>query len=162
MNTYWKTTYQPHCFESRLLLDVRSNVRFCLFEWFLKREQRAVIKIVGKLPMTESERRHCCCNCSRRYRGLKNNFTITFSQNRFFKFVLFSLQALIYQKILSTFCQFRSSISLALTQIWTILRALLAKENGRRSVGWPKLDGLITLRILDGIAWDFTQAKWRT
>ena len=41
-------------------------------------------------------------------------------------------------------------------------QALLAKANGKRSVGWLRstVDGPITLRILDGIAWDFTQAKW--
>ena len=38
-------------------------------------------------------------------------------------------------------------------------QALLAKANGRRPVGDLKLDGPITLRILDGIAWDFAQAK---
>ena len=39
-------------------------------------------------------------------------------------------------------------------------QALPAKVNERRPVGRPiELDGPITLRILDGIAWDFTQAK---
>ena len=37
--------------------------------------------------------------------------------------------------------------------------ALLAKANGRRPVGRLELHGPITLRILDRIAWDFTQAK---
>ena len=40
-------------------------------------------------------------------------------------------------------------------------QALHAKANGRRPVGRPRtIDGPITLRILDGIAWDFAQAKW--
>ena len=39
-------------------------------------------------------------------------------------------------------------------------QALLAKANGRRPIlDDLELDGPITLRILDGIAWDFTQAK---
>ena len=40
-------------------------------------------------------------------------------------------------------------------------QALLAKAYGKRPVGQcgTTVDGLITLRILDGIAWDFTQAK---
>ena len=40
-------------------------------------------------------------------------------------------------------------------------QALLAKANGRKPFGQPtvELDGLITLRILDGIVWDFSQAK---
>ena len=40
-------------------------------------------------------------------------------------------------------------------------QALHAKANGRRPVGRPRttVDGPITLRILDGIAWDFAQAK---
>ena len=38
-------------------------------------------------------------------------------------------------------------------------QALLAKGNGRRPVGRLELDGPITLRILDGTAWDFVQAK---
>ena len=39
-------------------------------------------------------------------------------------------------------------------------QALHAKANGRRPVDDLELDGPITLRILDGIAWDFAQAKW--
>ena len=40
-------------------------------------------------------------------------------------------------------------------------QALLAKANGRKPVGRPiELQGPITLRILDGIAWDFARAKW--
>ena len=31
---------------------------------------------------------------------------------------------------------------------------------GQDQLDDPELDGPITLRILDGIAWDFTQAKW--
>ena len=38
-------------------------------------------------------------------------------------------------------------------------QALLAKTNGRKPVGRPRTNGPITLRILDGIAWDFTQTK---
>ena len=40
-------------------------------------------------------------------------------------------------------------------------QALLAKANGRIPVGRPTVDqdGTITLRILDGIAWNFTRAK---
>ena len=38
-------------------------------------------------------------------------------------------------------------------------QALLDKANGRRPVDDLELDGPITLRILDGIAWDFAQAK---
>ena len=40
-------------------------------------------------------------------------------------------------------------------------QALHAKASGKRPVGRPtvELDGPITLRILDGIAWDFAQAK---
>ena len=38
-------------------------------------------------------------------------------------------------------------------------QALLAKANGRRPVEQLELDGRITLRILDGIAMGFTQAK---
>ena len=40
-------------------------------------------------------------------------------------------------------------------------QALLSKANGRRPVGRPKttVDAPITLRILDGTARDFTQAK---
>ena len=39
-------------------------------------------------------------------------------------------------------------------------QALHFKANGKRSVGRPiELPGPITLRILDGIAWDFAQAK---
>ena len=39
-------------------------------------------------------------------------------------------------------------------------QALLAKANGRRPVGWPRTRQTITWRILDKIAWVFTQAKW--
>ena len=40
-------------------------------------------------------------------------------------------------------------------------QALLAKANWRRPVRRPKtIDGPITLRILNGTAWDFAQAKW--
>ena len=38
-------------------------------------------------------------------------------------------------------------------------RALLAKANGRDHSDDLELDGPITLRILDGIAWDFAQVK---
>ena len=39
-------------------------------------------------------------------------------------------------------------------------QSLLAKAYGRRSVGRPRtIDGPITLRILDDIALDFTEAK---
>ena len=40
-------------------------------------------------------------------------------------------------------------------------QALIAKANGRRPDGRARItvDGPITLRTLDGIAWDFTQAK---
>ena len=39
-------------------------------------------------------------------------------------------------------------------------QALLAKANGRRPVGQPRTRWTITLRIFDGIAWDFAHAKW--
>ena len=39
-------------------------------------------------------------------------------------------------------------------------QVLLAKANGRRPDGRSRTNAPITLRILDGIAWDFTQAKW--
>ena len=41
-------------------------------------------------------------------------------------------------------------------------QGLLAEARGKRPVLRPtiELDGQITLRILDGIIWDFTQAKW--
>ena len=38
-------------------------------------------------------------------------------------------------------------------------QALLAKANGKRQWNDLKLDGPITLRVLNEIAWDFTQAK---
>ena len=40
-------------------------------------------------------------------------------------------------------------------------QALLAKANGNRLVARPRseLDEPLKLRILNGIAWDFTQAK---
>ena len=38
-------------------------------------------------------------------------------------------------------------------------QALLAKENEKDQLDDLELDGPITLRILDGIAWDFIQAK---
>ena len=38
-------------------------------------------------------------------------------------------------------------------------QSLLAKANGRKQLNDLELDGSITLKILDGIAWDFTQAK---
>ena len=38
-------------------------------------------------------------------------------------------------------------------------QALLAKQMGEEQLDDEELDGLITLRILDGIVWDFTQAK---
>ena len=38
-------------------------------------------------------------------------------------------------------------------------QALLAKKMGEDQLDDIELDGPITLRILDGIAWDFTQAK---
>ena len=39
-------------------------------------------------------------------------------------------------------------------------QALLAyKQMGKDQLGDLELDGSITLRIMDGIAWDFTQAK---
>ena len=40
-------------------------------------------------------------------------------------------------------------------------QALLAKANGRRQLKDLELHGPITLSIFDGIAWDFTQAKWK-
>ena len=38
-------------------------------------------------------------------------------------------------------------------------QVLLANANGKDQLDDSELDGLITLRILDGIAWDFTQTK---
>ena len=38
-------------------------------------------------------------------------------------------------------------------------QALLAKSVGKDQLGDLEQDGPITLRILDEIAWDFTQAK---
>ena len=38
-------------------------------------------------------------------------------------------------------------------------QALLAKQMEKDQMDDLELDGPITLRILDGIAWDFTQAK---
>ena len=38
-------------------------------------------------------------------------------------------------------------------------QALLAKANGKDQWDDLELDGPIALRIFDGIAWDFTQAK---
>ena len=38
-------------------------------------------------------------------------------------------------------------------------QALLAKANGEDQLDDLELDGPITLRILDGIAWDFAQVK---
>ena len=38
-------------------------------------------------------------------------------------------------------------------------QALLAKAKGEDQLDDLELDGPITLRILDGIVWDFTQAK---
>ena len=41
-------------------------------------------------------------------------------------------------------------------------QALLVKANGRRLVGRFRTRYINTLRILDGMAWDFTRAKWWT
>ena len=43
-----------------------------------------------------------------------------------------------------------------------INKASLAKQMGKDQLNDLELDGPIALRIVDGIAWDFTQAKWWT